>query len=604
MRFFSANSHRISGFRINALEWGIFFLGLVIIGRLFYVQILQHDIYLQKGLAQRYVIQDIKPERGRIFSLASEQNNKDLYPLAVNKVYYEVSVDPSKITRPQNFTDIFTEILEFDDQEKDQVLDKVKKENRYYELIAKEVPQEKVELLQARFEELKFDINKGKGDDEQISTLEGMGVNFVKHVLRFYPDKEVGAHILGFLGYSDQGDDRVGKYGLEGYFNNELAGLTGQIRGETDVAGRLMTGNDGRPVENGADLILTIDRTVQYAACKELEKAVARYGAQSGSVIIMETDTGAIRAMCNYPSFDPNEYSQVEDSNIYNNLSVYEAYEPGSVMKSVAMAIAVDEGKVTPNTLYDDQGEIKFSSGQTIRNSDLKAHGMVDMKEVLAASLNTGIVFATSEINNKIFADYMAKFGFGEQTGIMISQDSAGDIFSLSKKGDIYKATASYGQGITVTPLQMLNAVNVIANGGNLVQPYIVSRIEYADNTEETFGPKVIRQVINKGTASQLSAMLVNVVDGGHATKAAVEGYYVAGKTGTAQVANPDTGKYFTDKTIHTFVGYAPNDNPKFTMLTKLDYPTATAFSADTCAPLFGEIAKFLLEYYQVPPNR
>ncbi|MBT4516800.1 MAG: penicillin-binding protein 2 [Candidatus Komeilibacteria bacterium] len=605
MNFFRSQNVQISGFRINALWWGIFFLMLIIIIRLFYVQILNNEHYFNLGLNQRSIVKDIKPERGRIFAIVGDNQNDQLYPLAVNKVYYEISVDPSKITRPQNIADIFIEVLAIEEQEdKDKILAKIKKENRFYESIAKDIPREKVEILQERFEEIRFDINKGKSDEDQLLDLTALGVNFVKNVLRYYPDKEIGSHILGFLGYGNQGIDRVGKYGLEAYFENDLAGLEGQVVGETDVAGRLLTGNDGKAVENGADIILTIDRTVQYAACKSLEKAVAQYEAESGTVIILETSTGAIRAMCNYPNFDPNNYSQVENGDVYNNLAVYHAYEPGSVMKSISMAIAIDQSKVTPSTLYNDEGEIKFAGGYTIRNSDLKAHGMVDMKEVLASSLNTGIIYATSEVNNKIFEDYMKKFGFGDKAGLAISQDSAGNISSLSKKGDIYKATASYGQGITVTPLQMVTAINAIANRGELMKPYIVSRIDYPDGYQEVYGPVKDRRVIDLSTASQLSAMMVHVVDSGHAGKAAVEGHYVAGKTGTAQVANPETGKYHIDKTIHNFIGFAPNDDPKFTMITKLDYPTAARFSSDTAAPLFGEIAKFLLEYYQIAPNR
>ena len=593
------NNGELSGFRIKALQGVIFFLLFVVVARLFWVQIVDHNHYVKLGAEQRAIARELLPERGRIFALAN-RTEENLYPLAVNKVYYEVSVDPSLITRPQNITDIFVEVLEL---EEEVVLAKVKQNDRY-ELIAKEVPQEKVDILQERLEEVRWDVNRGKSTEDQVNNLAELGVFFDKHVLRYYPDKEIGAHILGFLGYSEDGYSRVGKYGLEGYWQNELAGYTGQIVGEADVAGRLLADDLGQAVKNGADLTLTIDRAVQYSACKSLERALATYDAESGTVVIMETSTGAIRAMCNYPSFDPNEYNQVTSSDVYNNLAVYQNYEPGSVMKSISMAIAIDEGKVSPSSLYTDEGEIKFAGGNIIRNAGNKEYGLVDMKEVLAASINTGIIHATAEVNNKIFADYVARFGFGEYTGLNISQDNKGNIASLDKKGDIFKATASYGQGITATPLQMLNAINVLANRGNLLQPYIVSKIEYADGRVEEFGPQTLRQVIDTATAAQLAAMMVNVIDSGHAGKAAVDGYYVAGKTGTAQVANPDTGKYYTDKTIHNFVGFAPNNDPQFTMIVKLDYPTAARYSADTAAPVFGEIAAWLLDYYKIAPER
>lgn len=604
MNWFRPQAYQLSSFRINALFLGIFFLMALIVVRIFYLQIISHDYYFNLGLNQRAVVKDLKPERGRIFALTGGQSQEDLYPLAINKVYYEVSVDPSKITRPQNVSDIFASILGFDDVKKQETLDKIKKQGRFYELIAKEVPEEKVEELQRLFEELKLDINKDKKPSEQLKTLFDLGINFDKNVLRFYPDKDLGAHILGFLGYGDDGMERVGKYGLESYFEKDLAGFSGQVIGEKDLAGRLLSSDDGVAAKDGADIVLTIDRSVQYSACKFLEKSVAIHNAQSGTVIIMETETGAIKAMCNYPSFDPNEYNKVDDAIVYNNWAVYDSYEPGSVMKSIAMAIAIDQGKVTPDTLYDDKGEVKFAGGFVVKNSDLKAHGIVDMKEVLSSSLNTGMIFATSEVNNKIFEEYMKNYGFGEKTGLLIEQEGSGDISALSKSGDIYKATASYGQGLSVTPLQMVSAINAIANQGELMKPYIVKEIRYINGDKKEFNPNTLRRVINKSTAAQISGMMVHVVDVGHSKKAGVEGYYVAAKTGTAQVANPNTGRYYTDRTIHTVVGFAPNENPKFTMITKLNYPKTAAFAESTAAPLFGEIAKFLLEYYQIAPSR
>ncbi len=595
---YSNKKEKISKIRLNILQLGIFLLIIIIIIRLFYIQIIKHKKYKELASHQHLVIKDIKPNRGEIFSLSSEDGDI-LIPLAVNQVYYEVNVDPLEITRFRNISDILAEILDLDS---DEIYEKIRSKNKRYERILNNVSEEKIEVLKEKLNLLLEDINKDKSTKDKVNTT---GVYWKKEVLRYYPDKDIGSHILGFLGFSKDGYSRVGKYGLEAYWEKELAGISGKIEGEKSLSGKLLSfTNNKSDVEHGADLILTIDHNIQYAACKSLERAVINYDAKSGTVIIMDTKTGSIKAMCNYPSFDPNKYNEVETSDIYNNNAVYYNYEPGSVMKSISMAIAIDTEKVSADTLYKDEGEIKFAGGWIIKNSDLKAHGLVDMTEVLAASLNTGIIFATSEIHNKVFEDYMKKFGFGELTGILISQDNKGDISKLSKKGDINKATASYGQGVTVTPLQMLNAINVLANSGNLVKPYIINKINYTDNIIETFEPEVIRRVVSSGTASTLSAMMVNVVDSGHAIKAGVDGYYVAGKTGTAQVVNKDTKRYDINKTIHNFVGFAPVENPKFTMITKLDSPTAARFSADTAAPLFGEIAKFLLEYYNIPPSR
>lgn len=602
MNFFRVNkTHEISNLRLNTLQGVIFLLMALMVARLFYLQVMQNEYYVEQGLSQRYMIKDISPERGRIWSLASHESDTDLYPLAINKVYYDLVVDPAQITRPQNIADILVEALGL---EKESVLPKLEKENKSYEVLAKDINLSDKEKLEKALQPIIEDINKGLSGSDRLETVGDLGFTFEKKVLRYYPDNEIGAHLVGFLGYGNDGYTREGKYGLEGYFDDDLAGSVGKVIGEKDVAGRLVTDNEGIPVRNGLDLVLTIDRAVQYEVCKRLEKAVARYDADSGTVIVMETKTGAIRAMCNYPSFDPNHYSEVETHQVYNNKAVYDAYEPGSVIKSISLAIALDEGHVVPETTYKDEGKIKFAHGQTIRNAGNKEYGLVDMKDVLAASINTGAVFATADINNKIFEDYMKRFGFGEDTGLQISQEGKGNIASLAKSGDIFKATASYGQGITATPIQVLNAFNTLANRGNMMQPYIIDRTIFDDEVLEEFEPHQIREVVSKKTASQISAMMVHVVDSGHAIKAGVDGYYVAGKTGTAQVANPETGRYFADKFIHNFVGFAPNEDPQFTMITKLDNPKAARYSADTAAPLFGEIAKFLLEYYQIPPTR
>jgi cell division protein FtsI/penicillin-binding protein 2 len=595
------NQEQTIAFRINVLQGIIFLFVLIIIGRLFYLQIIKHDYYVQLGLNQRTVDEEVIPERGRIFSLAS-QSEDELYPLAVNKVFYEIALDPKMITRPQNIADILGKNLEID---VNVIKEKAKLTDKRYEVIAKNVSEDKVNRIKDELNILLEDVNKSLAGSKKLIAIQDLGVSLKKSVLRFYPDKEVGAHILGFLGFDEDGVSREGKYGLEGYFNNELSGLSGKIVGEQDQKGVLLSDSQGEQARPGVDVVLTIDHTVQYKACQALQKAVEKNMADSGTVIVMETDTGAILAMCDYPSFDPNDYGKVESPEVYNNLAVFQNYEPGSVMKAISMAIAINEGKVTPETSYEDKGELKFAFGQVIRNAGKKIYGWSDMKKVLAYSINTGIVFATEGLSNKIFHDYMSNFGFGKTSNISLSQESEGDISSLEKKGDIYKATASYGQGITVTPLQMINAFNVLANRGNLMQPYIIKELRYDDQVIESYQPKIIRQnVISASTASQISAMLVNVVDSEHAVGARVPGYYVAGKSGTAQVANIGAKKYDSTVTIHSFIGFAPASKPKFTLLTKLDNPKTAQYSEGTAIPLFGEIAQFLIQYYKIAPER
>jgi len=351
---------------------------------------------------------------------------------------------------------------------------------------------------------------------------------------------------------------------------------------------------------DGSDVVLTIDKTIQYYACDELNNGLSKYGADSGSIIVMNPKTGAIIAMCSAPDYNPNDYNKVDDVSVYNNQSLITAYEPGSVFKAVTMAIALDYGKVTPFTTYNDTGVEKIAE-YSIRNSDLKAHGIRTMTQVLEESLNTGTIFAARQVGIDVFADYVKRFGFGRQTDFDLTPEAAGDLSNLDKKHDLYLATASFGQGITVTPMQMVRAYAAIANEGKLMRPFVVEKVNGLDQSKIT-EPKTVGQIISKETAKQLGSMLVSVVQNGHAKGAQVSGYLVAGKTGTAQVPDLERGGY-SDKTIHTFVGYAPYDDPAFVILVKFDNVRNGRFAESSAVPSFQKIAKFILDYYEIPPS-
>jgi len=282
-------------------------------------------------------------------------------------------------------------------------------------------------------------------------------------------------------------------------------------------------------------------------------------------------------------------------------------YEPGSVFKTVTMAIAIDQGKVSPSTTYKDEGQIMIKGWhKPIKNSDFSTHGphgVVDMSAVLDNSLNTGAIFVMNQVGPKVFSDYVKNFGFGEKTGLELGGESPGNISNLlvNKVKDIDAATASFGQGIAVTPLQMIMPYQAIANDGVLMKPHIVKAIIKEGVREETI-PKAVRPVISTRTASTISAMLVNVVEKGHSQKAAISGYYLGGKTGTAQVA--EKGVYSSDKYIHSFIGIAPIEKPAFVLLTKIDDPQDVQYAEGSAVPLWREIADYMLKYYQVPKTR
>ncbi len=473
---------------------------------------------------------------------------------------------------------------------------------RFYSLLA---------LLEGmKFSEDDLDIKNGKvvikSKSNEVLNIKGVG--HTMRIYRYYPERNVSSHILGFV---TDGEKRDGKYGLEGFFNDELKGERGSVKVERGADRKVLIINDREYIapKNGNDLVLTINRSIQFNVCSKLNVAALKHGADGGSVIVINPNTGEIIAMCSWPDYDPNNYKEVEDISVYNNPAIFASYEPGSIFKTITMAIAIDQQKVDPDTEYNDEGQIMISGWpKPIRNSDFSTHGghgTVDMNTVLEFSLNTGAIFAMKEAGSDEFIKYIKAFGFGDKTGIELETEGVNNINNLLRKKvpEIYTATASFGQGITMTPLQMVMSYGAIANGGVLMKPYIVKEIIHENGEKEEVKPREIRRVMSERAATLVSGMLVNVVDGGHAKLAGVNGYYIGGKTGTAQVASTATRGY-SEKTIHTFVGFAPIDDPAFVMLVRLDDPKDVQYSASSAAPLFGEIAEFLLQYYQIAKDR
>jgi cell division protein FtsI/penicillin-binding protein 2 len=301
--------------------------------------------------------------------------------------------------------------------------------------------------------------------------------------------------------------------------------------------------------------------------------------------------------MCNYPDFDPEQYNKVDDVALFNNNAVNSTYEPGSIFKPITMAAAIDAGKVTPFSTYVDKG-VERVAGFDIKNSDEKAHGVQTMTGVLELSLNTGTIFAVRQIGSVTFSQYVKNFGFGRESGVDLSPEASGDIKSLDNKGEIFMDTASFGQGITVTPLQMVVAYAALANNGQILQPYVVDKIVYPNGTEKKTESRVIANAVSATTAKHLGSMLVSVVENGHSKGAKIAGYLLGGKTGTAQVASG--GGYGAD-TIHSFLGFAPLENPQFVMLVKMDNVQKGRFAESSALPTFTKIAKFFLNYYTIP---
>lgn len=617
----------------------IFLLTLAVIIKLGDLQINEHDYYMAIADSQQQVSNKLEPVRGKILI----QDSQDLvgsstYALALNKEFAQVYAVPAKVVNPADTAEKLYEILDakqvYADVEKELQQDplfastsqlsvagidndKAKAEYRQIKETA-DINEKKSEIVGEYLQKLEkvddpYEPIKSKVDDDTINSLlqaNLAGINYFSQDYRYYPDGNVGSQMLGFLGYDS--DNKIGRYGLEGFFNQELTGKFGIINAERSGTGKLIIINDSgneQPV-NGSDLTLTINRAIEYFACTKLDEAAQKHGADGGSVIMMDPRTGAIIAMCSWPNYDPNNYNEVNNISVYNNPAIFSAYEPGSVFKIMTMAAGLDLNEVTPDTTYVDHGSVMISGWpKPIKNSDLATHGghgVTTMTQVLESSLNTGAVFVSQKIGSDNLVSYVKNFGFGDKTGIELETESAGNISSLTAKKvrPIAAATASFGQGITVTPLQILTAYAAVANGGILMKPYIVSAIIKPDGSEEVTQLQQIRRVISERAALLLTGMMVNVVENGTAKRAKVPGYYVAGKTGTAQIA--EKGGYSSDvyDTWHTFIGFVPSDNPKFVMITKLDRPKDALFAESTAVPLFGEIAQFALNYYQIPKER
>ena len=575
--------------RLIWMRIGVVVMALLFCLRLFNLQILSYDDYKQAADGGHKFFKKLFPQRGQIYlrERAADASDADaltevagerLFPAVTNREYSIVYAVPNVITDVGKTAEALAPILGL---AADDIKKKLDKPGDKYEVIVHKVTDDKVDAIKA---------------------LNLTGIYFSPETQRFYPEKKLGGQLFGFMGY---GKDNLirGLYGLEGYFNDILKGKEGSLRFETDALGAFIPIGDKKVVEavDGSSLVLTVDRVIQMVTCDKLEKWVKQHGADGGSVVIMNPKTGAIMAMCSSPNYDPDDRAKSHLDN-YNNSAIFTAYEPGSIFKPITMAIGIDTGKVTPTSTYEDTGEVKIGP-YTIHNSDLKAHGVSTMTDVLDESLNTGTIFVARKVGLEAFRKYIHAFGFGALTGIEMDTESPGTVAALDQKQEIYLATTSFGQGLTVTPLQITNAFGALANGGQLMQPYIVDEIIKPDGTKIKTEPKMIRRVVSERTASLTNGMLVTVVRKGHGKKAGVPLYYVAGKTGTAQVPKKNGGGYEANDTIGSFAGFAPVDNPQFVMLVKIDHPRDVQWAESSAAPLFGDLAKFLVKYMEIPPD-
>jgi cell division protein FtsI (penicillin-binding protein 3) len=544
--------------------------------RLFFLQVVQADEYRALAEDQYTLVKKLTPTRGEI--KVTDKFSPTPYTVATNIEKDLVFAIPSAISDTRQTAEALSPVLGIPVADIEAKLtDKSKK----YVPLKKQLTETEV---------------------EKIKELKLTGISFDPQITRFYPEKNFLSSVLGYVGF--KGDERKGLYGLESYFDQELAGVPGSLSQEKDAGGSWIFGakRELRAAEDGQTLLLTIDKTIQFKVESVLKEAVEKNQADSGSIVVTDPKTGAVLAMASYPDFDPNEYNKTEDVSYFNNLNTIGNYEPGSVFKAFTMAASIDQGKIGPNTTYTDTGKVEIDN-YTIQNSDKKAHGVQTMTQALEESLNTGVIFAKEQIGNAKFADYLRKFGFGEKTGIELPE-TAGNLLNLKGNIRVNYHTATFGQGISVTPIQLAQGYGALANGGAMMKPFVVQSKISTDGKAEVTKPEKVGNPISEKTASTVSAMLVNVVENGHGKRAAVPGYYIAGKTGTAQVPRKDGKGYEENNNIGSFAGYGPVEDPKFVIIVRINHPRTVQYAESTAGPAFGQIAQFILNYFNIPPTR
>lgn len=555
--------------RIAAIAVILFSLYIVVLVRLFYWQVVREADLRGIARAQSSDSIEFPARRGEILF-------KDGFPLATNKVSYLLYANP-KIIKD---TDLYAKKLAFHLDLSSASISAALSKDLFWVKLAGSVEVEK---------------------KKSIETLELKGLGFSEQSSRFYPEASMAAQLIGFAGFDEKGSQK-GYFGLEGYYNSQLSGRDGRLFAIRDTLGNLIL-NDVREEKklDGRNLHLSVDRAIQFIAEKELKAGIERYQAEGGSVIVMEPMSGKILSMASFPRFDPQKYYEF-DTAYYRNPVISNLYEPGSTFKVLVMGAALDSSVVKPETkCLSCSGPIQIGEYK-IKTWNEKYYPEASMTEVIQHSDNTGMVFVGQKLGLKKLLYYLSQFGIGELTNIDLQGEITGDLKSASALYPIDLATMSFGQGISVTPIQLITAVSSIANGGEIVTPYIVEMITTSDEKKIEIKPVKKRRVLSKTTSKILVELMVNAVENGEAKWTKLDKYKIAGKTGTAQI--PIAGHYDPDQTIASFVGFFPADDPKVSMLVVVDRPKTRVYGSETAAPIFFSIARQVIQYLNIPPDR
>ncbi len=562
--------------KINLLLAFLSVFFILILGRLFSISVLGHGKFLKLAENQHWASYELPARRGDIFS-------SDGYPLATTEILYMLYGEPKKITDGKKTSRIICSVLTENSQ--------------------KCVSDIKEKLsLDLTFLILRHGISLQEKDKILLNNLSGIG--FEEEPRRSYPEKKLLGSVLGYVAKDESGKER-GYFGLEGFYNGDLEGRAGRMVEEKDALGVPIPYGEFRkiPPSDGSALVTTIDRSLQYLAERKIKEGVIRYGAETGTIIIMEPASGAILAMANYPFSDPGKPSNKDDSPLEIdsplwNIAISSSYEPGSVVKALTVASGLEIRAINENSHFYDEGPMEIG-GYTIDTWDGKHYGDETVTSILQHSNNIGAAMIGQRIGIKNLRSHFAKFGLGVFTGVDLEGEAAGELKEVLDWYPIDLATASFGQGLSVTPLQITSAFSAIFNNGILMKPKLVKELKKG-NASKTIQNKKIGRVISPDVSKKVVGLLTQAVSGGESKYYNLPNYKIAGKTGTAQI--PVGGKYDPTLTNATFVGFFPSSS-KFVMLVKIERPSTSPYAAETAVPLWMETAKELAIYFGVSPD-
>lgn len=556
----STKSENLVQKRLKIVIYLIPLIGLVILFRLFYWQIIRGPELQTKANNQHETVTYLDAKRGDILDFEGNV-------LAGTKNLYHMYVYKPQLTISEN--DLVETLVENLDKDPEASSDA---DMRTYLKSRLD--------LDSSWVSLKHYLTPEEKD--RIEKLNIAGLGFEDEYVRYYPEASMSAHVLGFVGQNASGEEQ-GYFGLEGAEDRLLRGRGGQVRTEVDAKGNPILIGDYQFLHTieGKSITTTISKKIQYLAESMLKDGINKYQASAGNVIILDSKTGKVRAMASFPNYDPGNFSQFPNTS-YKNPNIADLFEPGSIFKVLVMAASLNEKVVTPDTQCDIcSGPIQIGK-YTIKTWNEVYHPNTTMTETIINSDNTGMVFASRKLGKDKFTQYLSEFGFGKKTGIQLQEEVSGVLRDAKDLGDIDLATNSFGQGIAVTPIQIVSAVNTIANGGYYLKPTIIEN-------QVSQG----KQILSPEAASETTQIMIQAVDMGEAKFAKPQGMVIAGKTGTAQV--PIEGHYDPTKTIASFIGFFPADNPQYTMLVTLDEPQTSQWGSETAAPLWFAIAKQLM---------